>query len=329
MDHSDIVCSMDVECGDRDKPDYEFCMYLAQFINWFVNGTFRDIGLILDQHKKKLFKIQVFNLYSKDKDGFSKLIDNFNRYMENNATTIFPDTSIYDMVLYPDPPNLLQGRQTAEFYTINGKQVYTKNINLVIAAHIIHKILSLPELVMGIIWVSQLQTYMKLLPSKDDPELNAAYLQTLQLNPNDDTIRLLQIPTPLQAEIILHAENSECYKGSRGRHSILEVRYPGLSIEDVRLPILPPPPPPQAPPPPLSFPPPEAGSGWSHERSVAAAAAWTAANRAHADAQAAPPNGGAKKRNKSKRRNQKKSNKKSRRHRNRKRLSIRNAKRFY
>jgi hypothetical protein len=39
--------------------------------------------------------------------------------------------------------------------------------------------------------------------------------------------------------------------------------------------------------------------------------------------------GGAKKRNKSKRRNHKKSNKKSRRHRNRKRLSRRNAKRFY
>lgn len=323
MDHSDIVCNDDVGCGDLHEPDYEFCMYLAQFINWFVNRTFRDIHLYLGHRKKKLFKIQVFKLYSNDKDGFLKLIDNFNRYMGNNATTIFPDISIYDMDLYPDPPDLLD-RPTADFYTISGEQVNTKIINLVIAAHIIHKILSLSDLVIGIIRVSQLQTYMELLPSEDDEQLNDAYLETLQLNPNDTTIRLLQIPTPLQAEIILHAENFEYYKGSRGRHSILEVRYPGLSIEDVRLPILPP----QAPPPPLSFPPPVVGSG-SHERSVAAAAAWAAANRAHAAAQAAPPSGGAKKRNKSKRRNQKKSNKKSRRHRNRKRLSRRNAKRFY
>jgi hypothetical protein len=291
MDHTDIVCNDDVEC-DRDKPDYEFRIYLAQFINWFVNGTFRDLHIDLGPRRIKSFKIQVFELYSENETNgvFLQLINNFNRYMTNNATTIFPHTSIYDMDLYPDPPQLLH-RPTADFYDINGQPINTKIINLVIAAHIIHKILSESSErgpVIAPIRVSQLQTYMELLPSDDDEELNADYLETLRHNPNDTSRRLLQIPTPLQAEIILHAENFEYYKGSRGRHSILEVRYPGLSIEDVRLPV-------------SSLP----VSSLPH------------------------PNGGAKKRNKSKRRDQKKSNKKSRRHRNIRRVSRRNAKRLY
>jgi len=238
MDHTDIVCNDDVEC-DRDKPDYEFRIYLAQFINWFVNTTFREVGFLLDPRRKKSFKIQVFELYSENETNgvFLQLINNFNRYMANNATTIFPHTSIYDMDLYPAPPQLLD-RPTADFYNINGQPINTKIINLVIAAHIIHKILSESSErgpVIAPIRVSQLQTYMELLPSVDDEELNDDYLETLRRNHNDTSIRLLQIPTPLQAEIILHAENFEYYKG--GRHSILEVRYPGLAIEDNRLPL--------------------------------------------------------------------------------------------
>jgi hypothetical protein len=130
---------------------------------------------------------------------------------------------------------------------------------------------------------------MELLPSVDDEELNDDYLETLGRNPNHDALALIRSETPLQAEIILHADNFMSFKG--GRHTIREAlaRYPGLAIQDVRLPVSSLPPPPNGP----------------------------------------PPNGGAKKRNKSKRRNKKKSNKKSRRHRNRKRLSRRNAKRFY
>lgn len=293
MDHTDIVCSSDVEC-DRHKPDYEFRIYLARFINWFVNGTFHDLHIDLDPRRIKSFKIQVFKLYSENETNgvFLQLINNFNIYMTNNATTTsrdtsIPNTSIYNnMNLYPDPSDLLD-RPTADFYNINGQPINTKIINLVIAAHIIHKILS--ELV-ALIRVSELQTYMELLPSDDEEELHLGYLETLHDNPNDDTLALLRSTTPLQAEIILHAENFQYYKSSRSRHTISEAlsRYPGLSIEDVRLPV--------------SILPPNGG-----------------------------PNGGAKKRNKSKRRNQKKSNKKSRRHRNRKRkrLSRRNAKRFY
>jgi hypothetical protein len=108
MDHTDLICGMDVECG-REKPDYEFRLYLAEFINWFVNSTFREVGFLLDTRdtrRKKLFKIQVFEMYSKNEDNgvFLQLINNFNRYMADNATTIFPHTSIYDMDLYPDPP---------------------------------------------------------------------------------------------------------------------------------------------------------------------------------------------------------------------------------
>lgn len=290
MDHTDIVCNDDVEC-DRDKPDYEFRIYLAQFINWFVNGTFRDLRLDLDPCRIKSFKVQVFYLYSKNEINgvFLKLIQNFNQYMEVNATTLYTNNmSIFNIdLLYPDPPQLLD-RPTAESYDINGQPINTKIINLVIAAYIIHKILSESSErgpVMAPIRVSQLQTYMELLPSDDDEELNSAYLETLHRNQNDDTFALLESATPLQSEIILRAENFMTFKG--GRHTIREAlaRYPGLAIQDARLPVS------SLPPSPL-------------------------------------PNGGAKKRNKSKRRKQKRSNKKSRHH-NRKRVSRRNAKRFY
>jgi hypothetical protein len=293
MDHSDLICGMDVEC-DHEKPDYVFRLYLAQFINWFVNRTFREVGFLIDPHRKKLFKVQVFELYSKNETNgvFLQLIHNFNRYMADNATTIFPHTSIYDMDLYPDPPQLLQGKRTANFYNINGQPINTKIINLVIAAHIIHKILSESSErrpVIAPIRVSQLQTYMELLPSDDNEELIDGYLETLGRNQNDDNSALMRSATPLQAEIILHAENFEYYKG--GRHSISEAlaRYPGLAIQDVRLLVSSLPSPPNGP----------------------------------------PPNGGSKKRNKSKIKKQKRSNKKSRRHHTRKRLSRRNAKRFY
>jgi hypothetical protein len=244
MDDSDISCGIDVEC-DIDKSDYEFRIYLAQFINWFVNRTFREVGFILDT-RKNLFKIQVFQLYSENEVNglFLELIRMFNSYMTENATILFNDTSIYDMDLYPDPPQLLQGTPTADFYDINGEQINTKIINLFIAAHIIHKILSEssergPPIRVR---VSQLLTYMELLPSNDD-ELKDDYLQTLgSFNPNDVTLALIKSATPLQAEIILHAENFEYYK--IGRHSILDAlaRYPILAIEDLYYHVRPPPP---------------------------------------------------------------------------------------
>jgi hypothetical protein len=291
---NDIVCNDNVEC-DCDKPDYVFRLYLAAFINWFVNSTFTEVGIPYSRQQILAFKVQVFELYAKNETNgvFLKLIQNFNQYMEANATTLYTNNmSIYNIDLYPDPPQLLD-RPTAHSYYINGvpngEAINTKRINLVIAAYIIRKILSessergpaIPP-----IRVSQLETYMKLLPNNH--HLNVDYLQTLDNNRDHATsIALLgKSARPLQAEIILHAENYMTNKGGSFTIGDALARYPGLAIQDVRL----------------------------HMSSL-------------------PPyplhNGGAKKRNKSKRRNQKKSNKKSRRHRNRKRLSKHNAKRFY
>lgn len=288
---SDITCNDNIVCYP-DKPDYKFRLYLAAFINWFVNRTFTEVSIPYSLKQILAFKVRVFELYAKNETNgvFLELIKRFNKYMEDNATTLDTNNmSIYGIYLYPTPPQLLSGQDVS--YDINGEAIDTKRINLVIAAYIIHKILSdTAEIgpVIRPIMVSQLKTYMKLLPN--DPDLIVDYLQTLHHHPDHPTsVALLgKIAIPLQAEIILHAENYMANKG--GYHTIGDAlsRYPGLAIEDVRLHM-------------SSLPPYD--------------------DPLH--------NGGAKKRNKSKRRNQKKSNKKSRRHRNRKRLSRHNAKRFY
>jgi hypothetical protein len=291
---SDITCNDNIFC-DSEKPDYKFRLYLAAFINWFVNRTFTEVGITYPLKNILLFKVEVFKLYAKNETNgvFLGLIKSFNKYMQDNATTLYTNNmSIYNIALFPNPPQLLSGQDVSYYINgvPNGELIDTKRINLVIAAYIINKILSESSEVgpaIPPILVSQLKTYMTLLPNNH--HLNVDYLQTLHDNPDHPTSAALLGKTaePLQAEIILHAANYMTYKG--GSHTIRDAlsRYPGLAIEDVRLPV-------------SSLPP-------YHPL----------------------PNGGAKKRNKSKRRNQKKSNKKSRRHRNRKRLSRHNAKRFY
>jgi hypothetical protein len=167
---TDIICGDNVDCGGLPADPYR--LYLTQFINFFVNGTIRDLQAkdrfsseipnqnILDL-KREVFKVCT------NHDFLDKL-NRFNAFMKTAASIVYigedgNGTSIYEL----DTP-----RQT--FY-IGERAVDSRVVSLYITGFTLHKFLQDPSFTIHIpqIHMSDLNTFRQLLPNRED--LTSAY----------------------------------------------------------------------------------------------------------------------------------------------------------